>query len=203
MEYSWKIENIDDVTNTMTVKYLFNSAYQMEPVLVNMTKCPAGVLLTTHIKNHVPASLMTFSTKYDESVTLGTEGVSSIYIENYLTPDTMSLDDIRRLKLEEIATERYKYETSGVYFSGSMIDTTRESQAILSSAYISLKNGLITFVDWKDKSGNFVTLGLTEIEAISSAVSSHVQSAFTKEKTLTELVLAAQTKEEINDIKWV
>lgn len=202
MEYSWKIEHVDTVTNTMTVKYVFNTSYPLDPVLVNMTRCPAGVNVNDHIRQHTPTSILAPGSSYNNSAVAGMSGIDSVYVDSVVVMSDVSLDDYKKLKLEELAAKRYEFETAGLDLGDTKVDTSRSSQAILTAAYISLKNNLISSVDWKDESGTFVTLGLTEIEMLSTAVSMHVQSAFTKEKDLTALVLAAGTKSEVDTIVW-
>jgi len=202
MEYSWKIEHIDEVNKTMTVSYMFNTSYQMEPILINMSLCPAGVNINEHIKNYAPKTQLEPGGKFNASVVIGLQGYDSVYVDSIIPMSSISLDDYKKLKLEELAAKRYEFETSGLNVDGTLVDTSRTSQAILTSAYISLKNNLISSVDWKDNAGNFITLGLPEIEALSAAVSNHVQAAFTKEKDLIVLVMAAVTKSEVDTIVW-
>ena len=202
MEYSWKIEHVDDVNNTMTVRYTFNTSYPMDPVLVNMSRCPAGINVNDHIKMHAPTHVLAPGSKYNNSASVGLTGIDAVYVDAIVKMDSISLADYKKLKLEEIAAKRYEFEVSGLDLGGTKVDTSRSSQAILTAAYISMKNNLISSVDWKDQSGTFVSLGLAEIEALSIAVSTHVQSAFTKEKNLTALVMAATTKSEVDTIVW-
>lgn len=201
MEYSWEINSIDDVSNTMTVKYMFNTSYQLDPVLVNIQKCPAGVNIADHISLYAPTTQLAPPKKYN-SAAVGQTGVGSVYVDTITYPSDLTLSDYKKLKLEEIAAARYTFETSGLLLNGTFIDTSRESQSILTSAYISLKNSLISSVDWKDSTGTFVTLGLSEIEMLSTAVSTHVQAAFSKEKLLTAQVTAAVNKTEVDAVKW-
>jgi hypothetical protein len=202
MEYSWKIEHIDETSNTMSVRYLFNTSYPMDPILVNMVRCPAGVNITDHVKLHVPSTALQAGAKFNNSAVAGVTGLDSIYVENAVKLDSLTLAAYKQLKIEELASARFNYEVSGLVIGGNKIDTSRSSQAILTAAYISLKNNLITSVDWKNQSGTFVTLGLAEIEALSTAVSQFVQAAFTKEKDLNLLVNAATTKSEVDAIVW-
>jgi hypothetical protein len=202
MEYSWEIDSIDNVSNTMTVKYVFNTSHQADPILVNISKCPAGVNINDHVKRHAPTTLLVSGGTYNSSVVPGQRGIDSVYVDSVTAPADITLEDYKKLKLEEIAAKRYEFETSGFNLGGTAVNTSRESQAILTSAYISLKNNLITSVDWKDSSGTFVTLGLPEIEMLSTAVSTHVQSAFSKEKLLTEQVALALNKTDVDLVKW-
>jgi hypothetical protein len=202
MEYSWKIEHVDDVNNTMTVQYTFNTSYPMDPVLVNMSRVPAGVNVNDHIKMHAPTHVLAPGAKYNNSASTGLSGMDAVYVDAIVKMDTISLEDYKKLKLEEIAAKRYEFEVSGLTIGDTMIDTSRTSQAILTAAYISLKNNLISSVDWKGRDGVFVTLDLATVEMLSTAVSTHVQTAFTKEKNLTILVAAATTKSEVDAIVW-
>ena len=202
MEYSWKIEHVDDVNNTMTVQYTFNTSYPMDPVLVNMSRVPAGVNVNDHIKMHAPTHVLAPGAKYNNSASIGLTGMDAVYVDAIVKMDTISLEDYKKLKIEELAAKRYEFETSGLTLGDTLIDTSRTSQAILTSAYISLKNGLLTSVDWKGRDGVFVTLDLTAVEMLSRAVTAHVQSAFTKEKELNDLVAAATTKSEVDTIVW-
>lgn len=202
MEYSWKIDNIDEVSGTMTVSYTFNTSYPTEPILVNMTRCPAGMNVNEHVRTHAPTSMFSVGSKFNNSAVAGLSGIDSVYVENIVKLDTLSLDDYKKLKYEELAAKRYEHEVGGIYLGTSKIDTSRSSQAILTAAYISIKNGLIPSVDWKDADGTWNTLGLAEIEAVSTAVSTHVQAAFTKEKDLMTLVAAATSKPEVDSIVW-
>ena len=202
MEYSWEIDSIDDVSNTMTVKYVFNTSYQADPMIVNMSKCPAGVNITEHVKIHAPTTQLVSGDLYNNSVTPGQKGVDSVSVDGIINKADISLNDHKKLKLEEIANDRYVFETSGLNLGGTTIDTSRVSQSILTSAYISLKNNLIDSIDWKDSSGEFVSLSLADIEALSAAVSSHVRAAFTKEKVLSTQVKSATSKAEVDSVIW-
>lgn len=202
MEYSWKIENVDDVTNTMTVKYTFNVSYPLESVLVNMSRCPAGVNVTDHIRQHAPTNILAPGGLYNNSAITGSQGIDSVYVDSIVKMDSISLVDYKKLKLEELAAKRFEYETGGFEFNGIKVDTSRQSQATLGNAYVSMKNGLISSVDWKDSNGNFVTLTLDQIEPLSVAVAEFVQLAFSKEKSLAQLVDIATTKSQVDLVVW-
>jgi hypothetical protein len=129
--------------------------------------------------------------------------VPQVGVSGSVTPpgvEPTTLGSAKQAKKAEIAAWRYLEETKGVSLGGSTIKTDRESQATISGAYSSLKDGLIASVDWKTADGAFVTLGITEIAAIAQAVAQHVQSSFTAEKTLALQVDAATTIEEVQAI---
>lgn len=112
-----------------------------------------------------------------------------------------TLEEAKALKLAELATARYREETGGIIVGGVTIATDRESQAMLTGAYVSLKQGLVEAVNWKGDDG-WVPSTLAEIEPIAQAVGQHVQACFTREKGLAAQVTAATTAEEVNAIVW-
>lgn len=113
----------------------------------------------------------------------------------------LTLETAKAAKLAEIAAWRYSLETSGVAFNGARIKTDRESQATVTSAFISLAQGLVTSIDWKAENGVWVRLGLAEMSAIAQAVAVHVQQSFTLEKSYVEQVAAASTIEAVQAIE--
>lgn len=99
-----------------------------------------------------------------------------------------SIEEVRRRKLVDIANWRYAKEVGGVMVGSAMVRTDRESQAQITGAYTTLKNGLIASVNWKAADGSWVPLTLAEIEPIAAAVAQHVQACFNAEMALTEQV---------------
>lgn len=113
-----------------------------------------------------------------------------------ITSIAKSLESVKELKLSELAAYRYGIETGGVTVGDTVIRTDRESQAQLGSAWITTQINPAATVDWKGENG-WVWIGATEIAAISANVSSHVQSCFTKERTLATVINALTTVEEV------
>lgn len=111
-----------------------------------------------------------------------------------------TLEAAKAEKLAQIFEWRYEREVSGVVVDGAIISTDRESQAKLSSAYASLKDGLLSSVNWKAQDGNFVVMTAQSIATVAGAVAQHVQSCFNAEMALTQQVNAAQTIEAINAV---
>lgn len=112
-----------------------------------------------------------------------------------------TLEEVKAAKLAELAAARYTEEVGGTVVGSVTIATDRESQAMLTGAYVSLKQGLTQSVDWKSDDG-WVAATLTEIEPIAQAVGQHVQACFTEERQLAAQVEAAATVEEVNSIVW-
>lgn len=113
-------------------------------------------------------------------------------------PETLA--SAKAKKLAQIAEWRFIAETAGVTLNGAAIRTDRESQAQLTGAYTSLKNGFLTSVNWKAANGQWVSLSLEQIEPIAAAVAQHVQACFDAEMALTQQVNAAQTIEAVNAV---
>jgi hypothetical protein len=112
---------------------------------------------------------------------------------------TPATKDDRDAKKAALAAKRYEVEIGGIEIAGAKVKTDRESQASLTGAYTSLKEGMLTSIDWKTEDG-WVTLDLESCEAIAQAVAVHVQACFTQEKELSALIDAAQTVEDLAEI---
>lgn len=125
-------------------------------------------------------------------------GVTGGYTPPGVEPTT--LGSAKQRKLDQIAEWRYALETAGVNVGGVMVRTDRESQAQLTGAFSSLKEGLVTSIDWKAANGQFVTLTLVDVSAIAQAVAQHVQASFTQEKSYIAQVQAATTIEQVDAI---
>ncbi len=128
------------------------------------------------------------------------EGITGEIVNS--VPPPVTLDDVKKSKLLELANRRYAAEVAGVVVSGSLIRTDRESQATLTSAYVTLQAGFKETIDWKTSSGDWIALTLQEVTYIASIVTDHVQSCFTTERALSDQVLLATTIEEVNSISW-
>ena len=111
------------------------------------------------------------------------------------TPKTVQA--AKEMKLAELSAWRYSLETAGINVNGAAVRTDRESQAALTSAYVSLSNGLLTSVDWKTSNGAWVALTLAEIAPIAKAVAEHVQRAFTDEKMYADIIQSKSTIDEV------
>lgn len=112
-------------------------------------------------------------------------------------------DDPKSLKKAEIAAARYAAETAGTTVNGILIDTGRDSQALITGAALAavIDNGYS--LNWKTEAG-FIHLSAPEIIAVAQAVRAHVQSCFDREGELVALVDAAQTAEDLDaiDMTW-
>lgn len=130
--------------------------------------------------------------------------VLAVWGENPTVPDEPLLpeptfDELKAQKKAEIAAARYEAETAGTTFNGVMIDTGRDSQALITGAALAavIDNGYS--LNWKTSTG-FIHLTAPEIIAVAQAVRAHVQSCFDRESELVALIDAAQTAEELDAI---
>lgn len=117
-------------------------------------------------------------------------------------PEPETLESVKRDKLAEIAAARYEEEVGGVTVGGITIATDRQTQSIITGAFISMSQGLLASVDWKAENGTWVKLNLTQLTPIAQAVVGHVQGCFTKESVLAEQVAVATTIADVKAIKY-
>jgi hypothetical protein len=113
----------------------------------------------------------------------------------------VDLEELKNAKKAEIAQARYEEETGGLEVNGVTIDTSRDSQALLTGAVIQALQDETYTLNWKGVNG-WVTLDAETVIAIGTAVRQHVQSCFDREKELSAQVDEATTGEEISRISW-
>jgi hypothetical protein len=99
---------------------------------------------------------------------------------------------------QEVTKKRYQIETNH-----PVLDTSRQSQAMVNSAWSAVQLNPSLIIDFKQKDGSWVQLDKTAVEAIAAQVVNHVQMCFSKEKELHTLIDSATTHEEINAIDIV
>ena len=116
-------------------------------------------------------------------------------------PPEPTLDELKAQKKAEIAVARYAREIAGTTVNGITIDTGRDSQALITGAALAAMLDENYSLNWKTPSG-FIHLVAPEIIAVAQAVRAHVQESFDREGELVALIDAAQTKDELNAIKW-
>lgn len=190
--YTYEIVSVDQAARVMEVVYTSPGRQSMH---ISARLPYQGETVEAIVEMFSPVR---YWEEQDAAVVVPSVGVSGSVTPPGVEPTT--LGSAKQAKKAEIASWRYTEETKGVALNGSTIKTDRESQATISGAYSSLKDGLITSVDWKTADGSFVTLGVTEIAAIAQAVAQHVQGSFTAEKALVQQVDAATTIEEVQAI---
>lgn len=187
--YTFEIVGVDEAAKCMEIKY---SAEGLPDVHVGAPLPQQGQPLLNVVHAYAPKGVWVPYTVVHVAPPVGTTGS---YTPPAAEPETLELAKAR--KKEDLAHWRFLRESGGVNVNGVDVKTDRESQAQLASAYTSLKNGLVTSVDWKTQDGRFVTLGLAEIEGLAAAVAQHVQACFTEEKHYAQLIDACTTIEEV------
>lgn len=114
-------------------------------------------------------------------------------------PPEPTFDELKVQKKAEIAAARYEAETAGTTVNGVLLDTGRDSQALITGAAVATMLDDGYSLNWKTENG-FIHLTAPEIIAAAQAVRAHVQACFDREGELVALVDAAQTVEELDEI---
>lgn len=189
--YNYEIIKVDKQSKCMEVVY----SSPGKPTLHIGARLPyVGETLDSIIQMYSPVRMWEEQEAQVQDVAVGLTGSWSP-----ATP-TVTLESTKKDKLAEIAAWRYQRETSGVRFNGTTIATDRQSQAQVTSAFISLSQGLVQSVQWKGEDGVWVTLNLPEITAIAGAVAAHVQGCFADESAYADQVNACTTIDQVNAI---
>jgi hypothetical protein len=116
-------------------------------------------------------------------------------------PKNLPLATLKRRKTEEIAAARWKAEVGGVAVGGMTVDTSRESQALITGAALAATLDADYTCRWKT-AGGFVDLDAKTVIAVAQAVRAHVQECFDREAELTAAIEAAETVEEVQAIGY-
>lgn len=114
-------------------------------------------------------------------------------------PPEPTLDELKAQKKSAIAAARFAAETAGTTVNGVLIDTGRDSQALITGAALAAMLDSEYSLNWKTERG-FIHLTSPEIIAVAQAVRAHVQACFDREAELRTLVDAAETKEDLDEI---
>lgn len=90
-------------------------------------------------------------------------------------------------QLAAIAAKRFTVETGGITVQGLAIDTSRDSQNLITGAALAADRDPAYSVKWKTAAG-FVELSATQLLALADAVRKHVQACFNREADLAKAV---------------
>lgn len=102
--------------------------------------------------------------------------------------------------LQRLLDYRFRFETGGLSVVGGLnLLTDRESQAQLSSAFVTLQSELVPDTDWKAANG-WQVVNLEQIKPIATAVAAHLRGCFRGERKVQEEINAAKTMAEIEAI---
>lgn len=100
-----------------------------------------------------------------------------------------------------VAVERYKREATGVTVEGLLIETTRDSQALIASTGLSAVLDPEYRCNFKTVTG-FVEIGAAQIITIAKAVRAHVQACFDRELTLLHAIEAGEYRDDMLSQGW-
>lgn len=100
-----------------------------------------------------------------------------------------------------IANERFRREASGVNVEGLLIESTRDSQALIASTGLSAILDPEYRCNFKTLNG-FVEIGAEQILAIAKAVRAHVQACFDRELELLQAIDAGTYTDEMLKESW-
>lgn len=123
----------------------------------------------------------------------------NVYVQdfNVVPRDIASVKDDMK---NEASQKRYTVETSGIEFQGSRINTERSSQALINGAVV---RGLIdqsAIIEWKTEDGGKLELTAEMAKAVGIAVSTHVETCFSRELALIAEIDACTTIEQLQAV---
>lgn len=116
-------------------------------------------------------------------------------------PPVPTLDELKAQKKAAIAAARFEAETAGTSVNGILIDTGRDSQALITGAALAAVIDSSYTLNWKTAAG-FIHLTAPELIAVAQSVRAHVQACFDKEGELVARINAVTTKKELDAITW-
>lgn len=104
--------------------------------------------------------------------------------------DLSNLSGLKDLRMAQLAKYRYGKETGGITVGGATIETSRDSQALITGAYTALKNGMSAQVNYKANGNIWITLTAAQFYPVAEAVFAHVQACFDNEKVHSQAIQA-------------
>ena len=107
----------------------------------------------------------------------------------------------KRADLAKLIRDRAgELEQAGITVNGAKVDTTRDSQSMLSGAvsYVTLNPDAV--IDWQGPDGTFTQLNKEQILGLALLVGQHVQRHFTRRKELMEQ-LAVTPDSDLNNFR--
>ena len=112
------------------------------------------------------------------------------------------LEGAKKVSRKYFANKRYQFEVGGIDVGGLPVRTDRLTVArIYQANSLAIQDPTFT-TDWKIGDGTFITVDATLIGSISDAITSHIQTSFSREKTINDEITAATTIAELQAITW-
>lgn len=113
----------------------------------------------------------------------------------------LPLSEWKALAKDRIADQRWQAETGGVSVDGLSVKGDPETRLKVLTTLMGMQGNKSKRVNWKGLN-RWASVGLAELESISTAMSEHAQQCFDKEMALSARIDAATTKEELDKIQW-
>lgn len=107
----------------------------------------------------------------------------------------------RKTQVAAIAAKRFAVETGGIVVQGMPIDTSRDSQNLITGAALAADRDSTYHVQWKTSQG-FVDLNAEQMLALADAVRQHVQACFNREAELLAALDAGALNPGMLDEGW-
>ena len=121
----------------------------------------------------------------------------------FIDPESLvTLEEWKNRKREEIAAARYATETGGMDFYGVSIATDDRSKSLLYAAYDKAIKNPNFLTRWKTIDGSFRPVDAVTIIAIYDMLSTHVDTCFSKEAAISDILADCESREEISQISW-
>jgi hypothetical protein len=125
--------------------------------------------------------------------------IGGTYADGVFTPPALEPVDLAAYA----ADKRWQVETGGITINGATIDTSRDSQSMITGAYTYSQAHPEQTILFKAQSG-WVTLDAPTMAAIATAVGAHVQACFAAEAAVQAAITAGTitTAAEIDAAAW-
>ena len=119
-----------------------------------------------------------------------------------LTDFGADIDGAKKHSRDHYADKRYNVEVGGINVGGLPVRTDRLTVSrIYQANALAIQDPAFT-TEWKIGNGSFITVDATLIGSLTAAITSHIQTSFTREKTINEEITAATTIAELQAITW-
>jgi hypothetical protein len=110
------------------------------------------------------------------------DSTAGVVLKQYNISTFSFTEKVKNL-IDELAEIRFEKETRSIRINGSYVATTRESQSMLSSAYLYIQKDLNRVIDWKCDN-TWIVLDATSINVLVDVVPEYIEDCFAREKEL-------------------
>lgn len=169
-----------------------------EPVPIELTVAQIANVRAQFVAAHGEAAWMTFRVVGDELM-VPAEFAAEVAA---MDPDHMPAPTKAEL-LAHAADKRWRVETGGIAVGGASLDTSRESQSMITGAYSFSQANPTVAISYKAASG-WVVMDAATVAAIATAVGTHVQASFAAEAAVAAAIEAGTitTVAQIDAADW-